>query len=238
MVSSIPQRLADRLRPVAAETLSSGPVNLSAVAEATGIPRSTLYYNFKGSEELTRWFIDELMGELGANVAAAAAAHVDPPAQLRAAVDATMQVAIQQPALTSALLRGMFAGPNFGDRLAMIRETVFPAIREVLERGIADGSFVEMDVDEAIAGFIGVIALVSLHHLGALGPAEPTLPENDFITAMLRGLINTQRSDKAKRATSTTTRAKAEPRSAAPGVLRRRGPEHADRVQALNAAES
>lgn len=196
MVSPISPSLAARLRAVAVDTLSAGPVNLSAVAKATGIPRSTLYYNFNGSEELTRWFIDELLGELGTRIAAAVAEQSDPPAQLRAAISSTMQVTIQQPALTSALLRGVFAGPDFGDRLRMTRETVFPAVRDVLERGVEDGSFVEMDVDEAVAAFIGVVALVSLHHLGALGPADLTLPENDFISVMLRGLVNPVRRHK------------------------------------------
>ena len=46
-------------------------MNLSAVAAATGVPRSTLYYNFKGADELTRWFVDELLAEIGERIALA-----------------------------------------------------------------------------------------------------------------------------------------------------------------------
>src|SRR5581483_8863521 len=84
---SISPEMAERLRAVAAETLSAGPVNLSAVSAATGVPRSTLYYNVKGADHLTRWFVDELLAELGERITAAAAAESDPPAQLAAAIN-------------------------------------------------------------------------------------------------------------------------------------------------------
>lgn len=190
MGTSISPELADRLRAVAAETLSSGPVNLSAVAAATGVPRSTLYYNFKGAEELTRWFVDELLAEIGERIAAAVAAEVDPPAQLAAAIHTLTDVTVEQRALTEALLRGVFSGPDFADRLRMTRDTVFPAVRETLQRGIADGSFVDVDVDETIAGLIGTIAVIGLHHLGTLGPADPAPPPNDFISLILQSLQN------------------------------------------------
>lgn len=188
MVTPIPVQMADRLRAVAAETLAAGPVNLSAVAAATGVPRSTLYYNFKGADELTRWFVDELLSDLGGQVAAAVAAENDPPAQLAAAINLTMAVTIGQPALTGALLQSVFAGPDFGERLRFTRATVFSTVREVLQRGIAAGTFVDVDVDETIAAFIGAIAVISLHHLGTLGPADPEPPANDFLSLMLRSL--------------------------------------------------
>ncbi|HUQ00625.1 MAG TPA: hypothetical protein VM093_09220, partial [Aeromicrobium sp.] len=128
MGTSISPELADRLRAVAAETLSSGPVNLSAVAAATGIPRSTLYYNFKGADELTRWFVDELLAEIGERIAAAVAAEADAPAQLAAAIHTLTDVTVEQRALTESLLRSVFSGPDFADRLRMTRDTVFPAV--------------------------------------------------------------------------------------------------------------
>jgi AcrR family transcriptional regulator len=163
-------------------------VNLSAVAAATGVPRSTLYYNFKGADELTRWFVDELLAEIGERIAAAVAAEANPPAQLAAAIHTLTDVTIEQRALTEALLRGVFSGPDFADRLRMTRDTVFPAVRDTLQRGIADGSFVDVDIDETIAGLIGTIAVIGLHHLGTLGPADPVPPPNDFISLMLQSL--------------------------------------------------
>ena len=190
MESSLSPQIAERLREVAAETLRSGPVNLSAVAKRTGVPRSTLYYNFKGADELTRWFVDELLTELGEQMAATVDAEPDPPAQLSAAVSATMALTIDQPALTGALLSSVFSGPDFADRLRWTRDTVFPAVRETLKRGIADGSFIDVDVDETIAALIGLIAVVSLHHLGTLGPADPKLPANDSVSLFLQSLRN------------------------------------------------
>jgi AcrR family transcriptional regulator len=198
--TSISPEMAERLRAVAAETLSAGPVNISAVAAATGVPRSTLYYNFKGADELTRWFVDELLVEIGERMAAAVAAEVDPPAQLAAAIHTLTDVTVEQRSLTEALLRGVFSGPDFADRLRMTRDTVFPAVRETLERGIADGSFVDVDIDETIAGFIGTIAVIGLHHLGTLGPADPVPPPNDFISLMLASLQNPEARRSAARA--------------------------------------
>lgn len=188
--SSLSPQIAERLRSVAAETLRSGAVNLSAVAKRTGVPRSTLYYNFKGAEELTRWFVDELLTDLGEQIATIVEGEPDPPAQLAAAVNATMSLTIEQPALTGALLSSVFSGPDFADRLRWTRDTVFPAVRTTLKRGIADGSFIEVDVDETIAALIGLIAVVSLHHLGTLGPADPNLPANDSVSLFLQSLRN------------------------------------------------
>lgn len=225
MGTPISPDMADRLRAVAAETLSSGPVNLSAVAAATGVPRSTLYYNFKGADELTRWFVDELLAELGQQVAAAVAAQADPPAQLVAAIQTVMDVTVEQRALTEALLRGVFSGPDFADRLRMTRETVFPAVRETLQRGIADGSLVDVDIDETIAGFIGAIGVIGLHHLGTLGPADPAPPPNDFISLMLHGL-QTPAADRPEKQVAAAQAAPPGPAprtaSAAAGKWRRR----------------
>lgn len=184
----IPAELADRLRAVAARTMDAGPVNLSAVAADIGVPRSTLYYYFRGAEELTRWLVEELLVQLGHQVTAAVAAQHDPPAQLVAAISTVMDVTVQQRGLTEALLSAVFSGPDVADRLRMTRESVFPAVRETLERGIADGSLVDVDVDETIAGFIGALGVIGLHHMGGLGPADPEPPPNDFISLMLRGL--------------------------------------------------
>jgi len=147
-----------------------------------------LYYTFKGSEELTRWFVDELTKNLGLEVARAVSTHEDPRSQLRAGIAATTALASEQPALTLALLRGVFTGEDMTDRIKVVRETVFPAVRAVLERGIDDGSFVAVDVDETIAAFIGVIALLSLHRLGQLGPLQPRPGVNDIVSIMLNGL--------------------------------------------------
>jgi hypothetical protein len=116
------------------------------------------------------------------------AAEANPPAQLAAAIHTLTDVTIEQRALTEALLRGVFSGPDFADRLRMTRDTVFPAVRDTLQRGIADGSFVDVDIDETIAGLIGTIAVIGLHHLGTLGPADPVPPPNDFISLMLQSL--------------------------------------------------
>jgi AcrR family transcriptional regulator len=189
MGEPIPNRLAARLRPVAARALGTfGPVNLTEIAAATGIPRSTLYYNFKGSEELTRFFVDELLTQIGAAVRDAVATHSDPADQLAAALVVNLNMSTEDPGLTLALLRGVLAGEDFGERLRYTRETVFAPLRTVLAAGIAAGAFVDVDIDETIAALIGIIALVTLHHLGSLGPAAPTPPEHSFISVVMRGL--------------------------------------------------
>ncbi|HEY1972838.1 MAG TPA: TetR/AcrR family transcriptional regulator [Pseudonocardia sp.] len=186
MAKSLPAEIAARLRELSKEILDGPmPVKVNAVADATGISRSTLYYYFDGSDDLTRFFMEELLGRIGAAVETEVAAQPTPPRKLAAVINTTLSFTAAQPTLAAALLRAVFT--DFGEHTYKDSETVFGHVRAIIEEGIADGSFIPVDSGDVMALVFGAVSMVSLHELGRAG-ADPEVYKNTVLTVVLRGV--------------------------------------------------
>lgn len=189
MAKSLPDEIAERLRGVTNQLTSSRwPVKINDVVEAAGIPRSTLYYYFEGSAGLTRFFVDDLLRQIGCRVNAAVSGQVTPPEQLQAAVDAVLSFAVEKPVLAWMLIRAVFISEDLERQIWQTQETVVGSLRSVLERGIAEGYFIAVDVGEAMASLFGSTALVCLYALDKGGPPNRPAMSRVVTTMSLRGL--------------------------------------------------
>ena len=186
VAKSVPTDIAARLREVSSELLDGPmPVKVNAVADATGISRSTLYYYFDGSDGLTRFFMEELLSRIGAAVEAEVSAQPSPPRKLAAVINTTLSFTADQPTLATALLRAVFT--DIGEHTRKDSETVFGHVRAIIEEGIADGSFIPVDAGDVMALVFGAVGMVSLHELNRTG-ADPEIYKNTVLTVVLRGV--------------------------------------------------
>ena len=69
---AIPEGITERLEAAAQVFADHGfdQTRIEDLAEATGIPRATLYYHFAGKEDILAWLLRRMLREL-------AASHVD-----------------------------------------------------------------------------------------------------------------------------------------------------------------
>jgi AcrR family transcriptional regulator len=125
------------------------------IARAVGINRAIIYRHFSGKEELFALTLVGYLDELDARLAAADSPAADPAARLRLITEAFIDFGIEFPAFVDCaqtlmrrpgpeLLEEVSEGAVY--RLGRGIATCLARVAEVLEAGIADGTFREQDV--------------------------------------------------------------------------------------------
>ena len=125
------------------------------IARAVGINRAIIYRHFSGKEELFALTLVGYLDELDARLAAADSPGADPSTRLRLITEAFIDFGIEFPAFVDCaqtlmrrpgpeLLEEVSEGAVY--RLGRGIATCLARVAEVLEAGIADGSFREQDV--------------------------------------------------------------------------------------------
>jgi AcrR family transcriptional regulator len=131
-------------------------LTIEAVAARTGVARTTVYRRWRGTEELLRAAVDEIVAEL-----MPPATSGDTRADLVATVDATVR-ALTSPkygaavrALLSELARSAEPSGRLRRRLVEARRN---ELREVLARGVATGELrADIDADTAAELLLGPV---------------------------------------------------------------------------------
>ena len=125
------------------------------IARAVGINRAIIYRHFSGKEELFALTLVGYLDELDTRLAAADSPGADPAMRLRLITEAFIDFGIEFPAFVDCaqtlmrrpgpeLLEEVSEGAVY--RLGRGIATCLARVAEVLEAGIADGSFREQDV--------------------------------------------------------------------------------------------
>lgn len=189
MAKPVPKQMSEKLLAVTEQVVQpGGPVRINDVVDATGISRSTLYYYFESAEELTRFLLVDKLAAIGESVQKEVSAATGPTERLVAVLDATLRVTTEQPALASALLRANLAGENFGQQLRETKEVVFGALREIVQDGVREGTFIPVDVEDVMALIMGAVAMASLDELNRGGP-DPAALRHTVRSVIARGLL-------------------------------------------------
>jgi AcrR family transcriptional regulator len=133
------------------------------IAEATGIPVATLYYYFRGKEEILTF----LLGDLLESIAGAVGSAISQPGtsldRLRWAVEAQMRVMLENPAACRALVGDLGRATRLPE-LATALDTAFHRpLSQLLTEGVVDGSLREVaDPGKAALTIFGAITVAGL----------------------------------------------------------------------------
>lgn len=165
-----PTDLADRLRIAADELLAPDRVpSVDEMATRAGVPRATLYYYFSGREDLLDFLLLDKVEQIGAAVAAAAEQGEDPLAGLHAVLSTAIQTIAAHPTLCTTLLSRLPAlSPTAALGLA-VEQSVLRPLRELLESGIAAGSFVIEDPELSAHALYGAISMAAMSQIAQHG---------------------------------------------------------------------
>jgi AcrR family transcriptional regulator len=125
------------------------------IARAVGINRAIIYRHFSGKEELFALTLVGYLDELATRLAAADAPSADAPVRLRLLTETFVDFGVEFPAFVDCaqtlmrrpgpeLLEEISEGAVY--RLGRGIATCLARVAQVLEAGIADGSFQDQDV--------------------------------------------------------------------------------------------
>ena len=163
----VPPEMAAKLTAAADSLLASfEDLQMSDIASAAGVARSSLYYYFTNRDDVLAFFLRAVLEELTEATAAAANGPGDPPARLAAVIRAQLDHLGRHPSASQHLIANLGRAGRLSDIAARINTGFEEPVRQLLAQGAADGSLRPLDDNDlgatALFGAVLVIGLRSL----------------------------------------------------------------------------
>ena len=187
----VPEGIAERLEAAARVFADHGfdQTRIEDLAEATGIPRATLYYYFAGKEDILAWLLRRMLGDMAEAVAAATAGPGPARHRLEAVVRAKIDVMARHPATCRALLADLGRAGRIPEIAAAIQEAFHHPVRRLLAEGEADGTLRPVGDPETTASAVyGAITTAAAHYLVADNRLDTERVAAEVTTFLLGGL--------------------------------------------------
>jgi TetR/AcrR family transcriptional regulator len=164
----VPGWVAERLEAAAAVFADRGfeATRVEDLAEATGVPRATLYYYFAGKEDLLAWLLRQTLAAEAEAVTEVASGPGDARSRLEQVVRAQLGVMAANPATCRALLAESGRVGRIPEIAAAVETGFYAPLRRLLDEGAADGSLRPVeDAETVVAAIYGALTIAGLHYL-------------------------------------------------------------------------
>lgn len=187
---TLPSTIAAKLT-AAAELFAERGVDetkMEDVAQATGVPKATLYYYFAGKEELLAHLLADALQAISDAVHVALDGPGVAADRLRGVVAAQVDVMNDHPAVCRALLSELGRAGRIPEIAEAIADAYYRPVARVLAEGAADGSLRPVDDhDDALMAVFGAVTIMGLHHL-VRGERIPAAAVERVTDLLMRGL--------------------------------------------------
>lgn len=164
----VPTSIAVKL-PKAAELIAERGLDqtkIEDIAEATGIPKTTLYYYFVGKEEILVFLQRDLLAEVADAVAIAVDTDGTAAERLREVIRAQLRVMAERPAVWRALIADLGRAARLPELVDALANAYYAPVEQLLGDGGADGSLRYSEDPATIAmAIFGVATMVGLRHV-------------------------------------------------------------------------
>jgi TetR/AcrR family transcriptional regulator len=190
-VRVVPDSIAERLDAAARVFADHGfdQTRIEDVAEATGVPRATLYYYFAGKEDILAWLLRRMLAEMAEAVAGAAGGPGTARDRMEAVVRAKIGVMARHPATCRALMADLGRAGRIPEIAAAIQEAFHQPVRRLLTEGEADGTLRPVGDQETTASAVyGAVTTAAAHYLVADNRVDTDRVAAEVTTFLLSGL--------------------------------------------------
>lgn len=187
----VPTSISQRLTPAAELFAERGldQTKIEDVAEATGIPKATLYYYFAGKEDILAFLLRDALVAVADAVAIAADGDGDARDRLTGVLTAQLQVMADQPAVCRALIADLGRAGRIPDITQAIIDAFYGPIERLLRAGAEDGSLRAVPDPLAVAvAIFGAVTISGLSHLVLLGGVQVEQVMSQLTDLLLAGL--------------------------------------------------
>ena len=155
-----------------AYSASFDDVRMDDIANASGIPRATLYYYFSGKDDLLAFLLGTMLADLRVAVSGAVLSAGDTRSRLEAVVRAQLGHLGANPFIGQLLLANLGKAGKLPDIAAGINDGFHAPVREILADGVQEGVLVGLDPDITAAALYGAVTVVGLRSLLTQGLIE------------------------------------------------------------------
>lgn len=189
-----PEDLAEKLIAASSQFAGTGlDVSIDDVAQASGIPRATLYYYFAGKDDLLNFYLSEKLDTMSAAMEKALAAEGSVVDRLSGCIRAVLHAMAEQPALCIELPEALKRAKENYSEVAMKADTVMRRpLRDLMIEGKATGELNVPDVDLAIDALNGAVGQVALTRLMSEDGFDPDAVADALIPLVVSGLTSNQ----------------------------------------------
>jgi len=204
----VPEALVQKL--VAAADCFAGSfedTRMEDIAQASGIPRATLYYYFAGKEEILAFLLSAML----ANFKTSRSASVDDTGgssiRLAGAIRSQLSYLATHPAIAQLLLANLGKAGKLPDIATQVRETFHLEFERILDEGIKMGELLPCDIVATSSVLFGAVIMAGLDSLlkeGDLNVERFTVLLHELFW---RGLTPASTETKAMRSASATPKA-------------------------------
>jgi AcrR family transcriptional regulator len=161
----LPVQLATKLYGAAELMADQGLDNtkIDDIAEASGVPKATLYYYFTGKEEILAFLLKDLLTAIAGDVAVAVGGDGPASERLAGVVRAQLDVMVRNPALCRALVGDLGRATRLPELAAALSAAFYEPVEQLLREGAEDGSLRPTDdpMSEAVMIF-GTVTVIGL----------------------------------------------------------------------------
>jgi AcrR family transcriptional regulator len=159
------------------------------IAEATGIPKATIYYYLDGKNAVLEFLLSDLLDLIAGAVGVAVASAEDARTRLEAAVAAQLVVMLEHPYLCRALVGDLGRATRLPELALALRAAFYEPIEQLLADGASDGSLRPVAdpgrTATAVFGAITVAGLTAVMDTPAKDPAAVAAQHSAVICDLL-----------------------------------------------------
>jgi AcrR family transcriptional regulator len=187
----IPDSLRSKLDAAARVFASHGfdATRIEDLADATGVPKATLYYYFTGKEEILAHLLGTMLEVIRDEVKEASSGTGPARQRLEQVVRAQLDVMAAHPDSCTALISELGRAGRMPETSAAINEAFHAPVRALLVDGAADGTLHAVANPEAAASVIfGAVTFAGLHEIVATGVLDADRLAGEVLSLLLDGL--------------------------------------------------
>jgi AcrR family transcriptional regulator len=187
----VPSSIAQKLTPAAELFAERGldQTKIDDVAEATGVPKATLYYYFAGKEDLLAFLLRDTLAAMADAVAIAVDGGGDARSRLAGVLAAQLGVMAEHPAVCRALIADLGRAGRIPDIARAIADAFYRPIERLLREGAEEGSLRAIaDPTSAAVAIFGAVTISGLSHLVLAGDVPVREAASQLTDLLLCGL--------------------------------------------------
>lgn len=185
----VPSSIAAKL-PAAARLFADRGMDqtkIEDVADATGIPKATLYYYFSGKEDILAFLLADSLDLIADAVAIALDSEGSARSRFALVVQAQLSVMAEQRDVCRALIADLGRAGRIPEIAEAIGRAYYEPMMRLLAEGAQDGSLRE--VDDAATTAVAVFGAVTVSALSFLVSGLPVEQlAGNIVTLLVEGL--------------------------------------------------
>lgn len=183
-----PEDLAQKLLEATSELVGTGfDVSIDDLAQASGIPRATLYYYFSGKDDLLTFFINDKLERISTAIAKASATEGTVVDRLRAVIKSVVAAMSEYPGLCTELPQAVSQSGRFDEVATTAERVVTAPLRDLLIEGKATGELVVPDLMTATGALAGAIMHACMMRTMLDGSIEPEALGEELASMLVDG---------------------------------------------------